>query len=191
VSQTLTVDGRELTFDDIDRLARFGLRKMGSRGSFFMQMFAEDVLQEARIVVIRAAKTYDPKKGAFSTYVVGAMWTALQAIDRRYYKKEEISADINAEFDEVEGSRAIEALSQPPPEFAGPADEHLSIIRQGIRLTKGVPQARLKQIVQYRLEGRTYDDIGELMGVSRQRVHNQFVEFEHSVRKIFNAKGVL
>lgn len=130
----------------------------------------DDVIAEALAGVCRASQTYDPEKSSFGTY---AGWWIKSAVNG--YVKREGRTDMHTQALPPDDS---ELLARCDPERA----EEWPPPRWAARLAR-LPE-RERSVVLARTAGRTLEDIGRDMGISKERVRQLSEKAYAKLRRI-------
>lgn len=149
----------------------------------------EDLVQEGALGLIKAIEKFDPSRGTqLSSY---AYWWIAAYInhylqmkfsevhfplrnktamipDRRYAVMVPLDAPRDSDHGETYNLYNEYPDPSPSPEDLAEASERREIVRREVRRCPMNSKAR--QVMRLRLEGLTYDAIGEKLGCSRQRV---------------------
>jgi DNA-directed RNA polymerase specialized sigma24 family protein len=127
--------------DDVVRLAKwFSLRCEGHPAARRLGLDLDDLAQEFALALLAAAPTYDPSRGAYTTWAVWRMRGRWSQIRERARRRPEL---VHAEH---------EPAARPAPE---PLD--LSLL-----------DARGRRLLALRADGYTYQQMGLAVGVSKQ-----------------------
>lgn len=144
-------------FEDNQRLAHFVMHK-----HFPRLAFDEDMIQEAIIGLWRACQSFDENKAQFSTYAVLCIrHSVLQAL-----RKEKKSVKASASLGDPIGEEGTLTL-QDVIEDTRPLIDEGSIDLKDYLEKQDETQ---KQIVQYRIYGRTQAEIAKKVGLSQAQI---------------------
>jgi RNA polymerase sigma-B factor len=128
----------------------------------------DDILQEARLGILIAARKYDPQRAAFSTYA--AQW--IRSRVARHFKNIErhvlftVSLDAPTTSEDGEGPALIETIIDDRDDAYARAD---AAIVAEMALAQMRPFAATT--LRMRGEGRTLQDIADRLGRSRQWIN--------------------
>jgi len=141
-------------------------------------MEKEDLVQELRIVIVKAAKKFDPsKKASFHTYLHTAMINTIRTFISQAQKRihstsmDKLIVYSESEYVPVEISRALEDLR------ASAFIDEIEIfdVLDNLKLTE-----KEKRYIDLRFEDLTMTEISEDLEESAYRVRNKIREkFEH------------
>lgn len=179
----LTPEQKQLAADN-EKLIWFFLRKYAS-GSDPQELYG--VAAEG---LIRAAATYDPARGKFSTH---AMWCMRGAVEfnHRYAKRKKRSGKLVLHMDDVDVVDLIDPNKECNVKMYGVAPLQdrtcLSLDETGAdveRFLRSLP-ARDRELVRMRIGGYTIKEIGDTFGITIQaasahmkRIANKWESFE-------------
>ena len=191
-----------------DGFARQHARKFATRRRMFANLDIEDLTQECRRGLLRAARDWDPARGAFTTY---ARWWLLNSMERAPNSGASlIDVPVHAHRKEstrkyIERTRRIESLDAPISEDDAAqgrertlkdvlANEmridvtvHRDINRIDMLLSVVKPEER-RAIERYYLDELTLAQIGEEEGVTRERIRQRIVNGIHKIQKHLRRK---
>jgi RNA polymerase sigma factor (sigma-70 family) len=149
----------------------------------------DEVVAEADAALAAAARGFDPEKGQFAAYAGRAIRNALNSFftrQLRYVKVHEFSLD-----KETTDSASTSSAGQ---DHADPGADGALAIRaaESRRILENVlaelaPRSRL--IVVRIREGRSYSEIGDELGISKQAVHKVGYAALQSLREKLEARG--
>jgi RNA polymerase sigma factor (sigma-70 family) len=125
-----------------------------------------DVRQEARVALIKAAQEYAAAKGPFAPFAGTVIRNRLRDLFNREIRRirtQGLSTDAPTE----EGSTVLDRVAAPDDTRAG---AELAETRRLLHVALDALPARLRGILDARAAGRTLDDIAQEMGISRERV---------------------
>lgn len=179
----LTPEQKQLAADN-EKLIWFFLKKYAS-GSDPQELYG--VAAEG---LIRAAATYDPARGKFSTH---AMWCMRGAVEfnHRYAKRKKRSGKLVLHMDDVDVVDLIDPNKECNVKMYGVAPLQdrtcLSLDETGAdveRFLRSLP-ARDRELVRMRIGGYTIKEIGDTFGITIQaasahmkRIANKWEAFE-------------
>ena len=193
-----------------DGFARQHARKFATRRRMFANLDIEDLTQECRRGLLRAARDWDPARGAFTTY---ARWWLLNSMERAPNSGASlIDVPVHAHRKEstrkyIERTRWIESLDAPLPlskddtalgriktlkdvlanEMRIDVTVHRDINRIDMLLSVVKPEER-RAIERYYLDELTLAQIGEEEGVTRERIRQRIVNGIHKIQKHLRRK---
>ena len=176
----LTPEQQQLAADN-EKLIWFFLRKYAS-GSDPQELYG--VAAEG---LIRAAATYDPARGKFSTHAMYHMRSAVD-FDQRCAKRKKRSGKPVLHMDDVD---AVDTNKECNAKMCGVAPLRdrpcLSLDETGAdveRFLRSLP-ARDRELVRMRIVGYTFKEIGDIFGITIQaasahmkRIANKWEAFE-------------
>ena len=179
----LTPEQQQLAADN-EKLIWFFLRKYAS-GSDPQELYG--VAAEG---LIRAAATYDPSRGKFSTHAMYHMRIAVD-LDQRYAKRKKRSGKPVLHMDDVDVVDLIDPNKECNVKMYGVAPLQdrtcLSLDETGAdveRFLRSLP-ARDRELVRMRIGGYTIKEIGDTFGITIQaasahmkRIANKWEAFE-------------
>jgi RNA polymerase sigma factor (sigma-70 family) len=159
----LSLEQRDLVEKNIGLVESFVRRKCGKR------LDRDDFRQECSMMLIYAASTWEPKRGAFSTWAFLAMRNAYRRTLRMgsvvgFGHSELKVVSLSEQFDE-EGLSLEERLGDPRAIIA---DTELDTRRRARAALPSNPRQR--DILLRRADGDTLEEIGNDMALSRERV---------------------
>lgn len=176
----LTPEQQQLAADN-EKLIWFFLKKYASRSD------PQELYGVAAEGLIRAAATYDPARGKFSTH---AMYHMRSAVDynQRYAKRKKRSGKLVLHMDDVD---AVDPNKECNAKMRGvvPLQDRpcLSLDETGTdveRFLRSLP-ARDRELVRMRIGGDTLKEIGDTFGITIQaasahmkRIANKWEAFE-------------
>lgn len=176
----LTPEQQQLAADN-EKLIWFFLRKYESRSD------PQELYGVAAEGLIRAAATYDPTRGKFSTHAMYHMRSAVD-FDQRCAKRKKRSGKLVLHMDDVD---AVDKNEEYNAEMCGVATLKdrpcLSLDETGAdveRFLRSLP-ARDRELVRMRICGYTIKEIGDTFGITFQaasahmkRIANKWEAFE-------------
>ena len=179
----LTPEQQQLAADN-EKLIWFFLKKYAS-GSDPQELYG--VAAEG---LIRAAATYDPARGKFSTHAMYHMRSAVD-FDQRYAKRKKRSGKLVLHMDDVDVVDLINPNKECNVKMYGVAPLQdrtcLSLDETGAdveRFLRSLP-ARDRELVRMRIGGYTIKEIGDTFGITIQaasahmkRIANKWEAFE-------------
>ena len=138
------------------------VQKMSS-SSFVLGMDSEDIAQELRIAVIKAAKGFDVHQGvAFHTYLhtimVNTLRTLISRAKKKYIDMESIEEVFNLNEDSFPSNKIQRALSDTE-------EKYLDIELQEL-IDHSNLSSKERNFIALRMEGLTMDEISEDLGES-------------------------
>lgn len=176
----LTPEQQQLAADN-EKLIWFFLKKYASRSD------PQELYGVAAEGLIRAAATYDPARGKFSTHAMYHMRSAV-SLDQRYAKQKKRSGKPVLHMDDVD---AVDPNKECNVKMCGvvPLQDRpcLSLDETGAdveRFLRSLP-ARDRELVRMRIGGDTLKEIGDTFGITIQaasahmkRIANKWEAFE-------------
>lgn len=176
----LTPEQQQLAADN-EKLIWFFLRKYASRSD------PQELYGVAAEGLIRAAATYDPARGKFSTHAMYHMRSAV-GFDQRCAKRKKRSGKLVLHMDDVD---AVDPNKECNVKMCGvvPLQDRpcLSLDETGAdveRFLRSLP-ARDRELVRMRIGGDTLKEIGDTFGITIQaasahmkRIANKWEAFE-------------
>lgn len=134
----------------------------------------DDVIAHANTALIRAAAQFDPKRGEFAPYAAKAIRNALNSLytsELRYAKAHQLSLD---QTTQAAGGQTTQG--QPEEKISDSAQDVVLAVRAReskevlARLISALPK-RSRVVVERIRDGRSYQEIGEELGMSKQAAH--------------------
>ena len=176
----LTPEQQQLAADN-EKLIWFFLKKYIPRSD------PQELYGVAAEGLIRAAATYDPARGKFSTHAMYQMRSAV-GLDQRYAKRKKRSGKLVLHMDDVD---AVDPNKECNAKMRGvvPLQDRpcLSLDETGTdveRFLRSLP-ARDRELVRMRIGGDTLKEIGDTFGITIQaasahmkRIANKWEAFE-------------
>lgn len=176
----LTPEQQQLAADN-EKLIWFFLKKYIPRSD------PQELYGVAAEGLIRAAATYDPARGKFSTHAMYQMRSAVD-LDQRYAKRKKRSGKLVLHMDDVD---AVDPNKECNAKMRGvvPLQDRpcLSLDETGTdveRFLRSLP-ARDRELVRMRIGGDTLKEIGDTFGITIQaasahmkRIANKWEAFE-------------
>tara|TARA_R110002020_G_scaffold406784_4_gene616925 strand:- start:208 stop:711 length:504 start_codon:yes stop_codon:yes gene_type:complete len=134
--------------------------------TFVVGMDRDDIAQELRIAIIKAAKGFDEDRGViFHTYLHTAMVNTLRTLISRGQRQQiDISLETTLYDSDVVSSSFMKALEDPTNTFE---DLELNDLLLGFKLTS--PE---RSFIVLRLEGLTMDEISEDLQTSAYKLRS-------------------
>jgi RNA polymerase sporulation-specific sigma factor len=123
----------------------------------------EDIIQIGMVGLCRAATSYDDSKGQFSTYAIVKIRSAISyefRKDNKRVKTISLDGDRDAEHGDVYTLQEL---------VAGDVDEGYVDVKPMYQ----VLDVRQREIFDLLRQGKNMAEIGRIMGVSHQRIHQQ------------------
>ena len=156
------------------------IQKMSSN-SYVVGLDKEDLAQELRIALVKAARAYDDSKGAiFHTYLHTSLVNTIRTLITKAQRKP-IARSIDLTF---EGSNAIPkeiaAAMVEPKNYTEEVEADIWINSQGL-------SEKEKLFLQLKLEGLTMEEITEDLGESAYKVRQSLRDKLHQLKDT-NAK---
>lgn len=209
--ERLTDEQRKLVEDNYNLIFGF-LRKIGclfaytkTRSGRYVPRYGSDKRKEwdpdyiqaifdaAEIGLIKAAKAYDPERGAFSTLAFAAMEGELALLKRRvgssrYMLKfhKEVSLEGFADFDDEENADKNWFLGEDDPRF-GEVEERAeakAIVADLLPLLTPSEEKMVKDL----MSGMSYSEIAKSHNVSRQRVHQMLCKIRTKTEAVMKER---
>ena len=140
-----------------------------STASFVLGMETEDIAQELRIAVIKAARGFDSDQGvAFHTYLhtimVNTLRTLISRAKKKYIDMDSIEELLETTEDAFPSNKIQQALADPTENFLG------------IELQELIDQSNLslkeRNFISLRMEGLTMEEITEDLGESAYTIRS-------------------
>lgn len=129
----------------------------------------DDILQQARIGLFKAAKKYNPNRGAtFSTYawhVIKNDLNTLYAKQQRYAQRETVSLDILASQSDEENESCRDLLQDEKEDVFKKIKFREE--KKAVQLAISKLPDRQKKIIYGLLDGQDYRTIGKQLGFSK------------------------
>ena len=134
--------------------------------TFVVGMDRDDIAQELRIAIIKAAKGFDEDRGViFHTYLHTAMVNTLRTLISRGQRQQiDISLETTLNNSDMVSSNFIKALEDPKNTFE---DLELNDLLLGFKLTSSE-----RSFIVLRLEGLTMDEISEDLQTSAYKLRS-------------------
>jgi len=154
--------------DDLIKQWEPKVQKM-STVSFVLGMDNEDIAQELRIAVIKAARGFDSSQGvAFHTYLhtimVNTLRTLISRAKKKYIDMESIESLLDSGEDAFPSNKIQQALSDP-------LDGFLDIELQEL-ISQSSISAKERNFIALRMEGLTMEEITEDLGDSAYTIRS-------------------
>jgi len=151
----------------------------------------DDVRTVAQAALHRAARAFDPTRGAFEAYAARAIRNALNSLhqkEARHARQHLPEADLALAAFTTTGSTV--PSQRLPDEFQDVLSQVRSQESRRVleNLLASLP-ARTQQILALVAEGHSYAEIGERLGVSKQAVHKAAAAALDSLREQLAAQG--
>jgi len=156
------------------------IQKMSSN-SYVVGLDKEDLAQELRIALVKAARAYDDSKGAiFHTYLHTSLVNTIRTLITKAQRKP-IARSIDVTFDGNNTiPREIAAAMVEPKNYTEEVEANIWINAQGL-LDKE------KLFLELKLEGLTMEEITEDLGESAYKVRQSLRDKLHELKDA-NAK---
>ena len=156
------------------------IQKMSSN-SYVVGLDKEDLAQELRIALVKAARAYDDSKGAiFHTYLHTSLVNTIRTLITKAQRKP-IARSIDVTF---EGSntlpKEIAAAMVEPKNYTEEVEANIWIHAQGL-------SDKEKLFLELKLEGLTMEEITEDLGESAYKVRQSLRDKLHELKDA-NAK---
>ena len=129
-----------------------------------------------------AAYHYDPSKCAFSTYASLCMNTAMRREHKRNTQKSKIPEENIFHYENAWSLTDLISTSEKPENKVIDKLNYEYLISELNRTLKD----KDKEVLHYLIEGLNMRDIGKILGVSHQCVHNRAKRIREKVKKIYN-----
>jgi RNA polymerase sigma factor (sigma-70 family) len=154
-------------------------------------MTADDVQAVAQAALLRAARAFDPARGAFEPYAAQAIRNALNSL---HQKEARHARQIVPEADLA--LAAFTTASSTPPSHRVP-DEFQDVLaqvrsqesRRVLESVLATLPARTRQILGLVADGRSYAEIGESLGISKQAAHKAAASAMEQIREQLGDRG--
>jgi RNA polymerase sigma factor (sigma-70 family) len=150
----------------------------------------DEVIAEAESALAAAGRAFDPEKGHFPAYAGRAIRNALNSLftrQLRYVKIHEFSLDAEPTTSESTGSSARKDPADPGADV--PMAARAAESRRILEDTLAELSPRSRSIVVQLREGKSYSDIGAVLGISKQAVHKVGHAALQSLREKLEARG--
>lgn len=160
----------------------------------------DDLVQAACIGLMRAIRAHDPERGKLSTC---AQWWMRQAVDRERASWKMIAVPYYLRYTRhkqrthTDAAETVLAASVVPidftfpaarvddPETSAEAHDQVEALRRAIDALP--PRSRF--VVNARLDGRRLEDIGEVVGVTKERVRQLYEQAVRELRTMMTKTG--
>jgi RNA polymerase sigma factor for flagellar operon FliA len=154
-------------------------------------MTADDVRAVAHAALHRAALAFDPARGAFEPYAAQAIRNALNSLhqkEARHARQVVPEADLALAAFTTAGSTA--PGHRLPDEFQDVlAQVRSQESRHVLEAVLATLPARTRQILGLVAAGRSYAEIGESLGISKQAAHKAATLAMNQIREQLAAQG--
>lgn len=154
-------------------------------------MTADDVRAVAQAALLRAARAFDQARGAFEPYATQAIRNALNSLhqkEARHARQVVPEADLALAAFTTTGSTALG--QRLPDEFQDVlAQVRSQESRRVLESVLTTLPARTRQILELVVAGRSYAEIGEGLGISKQAVHKTTASAMEQIREKLAAQG--
>jgi RNA polymerase sigma factor (sigma-70 family) len=152
---------------------------------------ADDVRAVAQTALLRAARAFDPARGAFEPYAAQAIRNALNSLhqkEARHARQIVPEADLALAAFTTTGSTA--PGQRLPDEFQDVlAKVRSQDSRRVLEAVLTTLPARTRQILGLVAAGRSYAEIGESLGISKQAAHKAATSAMTHIREQLAAQG--
>ncbi len=143
----------------------------------------EDLLQEGMIGLFKAIRDYDPdKKAAFNTFaticITNQMLTAIEASKRKKNSVLNNSVSLNG-IGEHENNEALLLSDSPEKQFI--EKEALNDLKKRIKEVLSPLENRVFDLF---IEGKSYKEIGEILGKEEKSVDNALQRIKVKVKRV-------
>ena len=151
------------------------IQKMSSN-SYVVGLDKEDLAQELRIALIKAARAYDESKGAiFHTYLHTSLVNTIRTLITKAQRKP-ISRSIDLTFDgNTTMPKEIAAAMVEPKNYTEEVEADIWIHAQGL-------SDKEKLFLELKLEGLTMEEITEDLGESAYKVRQSLRDKLHELK---------
>jgi len=148
----------------------------------------DELVSEGRVALLSAARFFDPARGNFISYASTAIRNRLND----FYEKQVRQAE--AFPTSIDAQKSNEQSTEAEPKFADDAaDVRLSARRSesALILREAVAQlpARLQIVLKSIQAGKTYEEIGRELGISKQGVYKLAQPALRQVREFLAERG--
>jgi RNA polymerase sigma factor (sigma-70 family) len=194
-----------VNFDDIDELAlackedpdKFPdlLDRMGGLMTATIRRFSctvqfawrDDAEQACRVGIWKAVKVFDRSKGAFSTVAVWKMLTELTILQRH-------TDVVHVPIQKIRDGVSIKPVDDPDEVFAKlsipPVDPEKKSIADAVGQVVATVEGPGKIVLDAWLEGKNLREIGDEMGLTKERVRQIFAGVCERLRLRLHALGI-
>lgn len=179
VPVSLTDDQKRMLEENIP-LAIWNVQMRRRQLTVLRRMPYEDCVQAALVGLARAIKTYDPTRAKLTTYARLHIWAALQELlmsrgvittPRGGVKSQQIWLDKTRKQVEAAQQRCVSDTELLPLPSREPDHVKMLADRDSVQFALGELPERLRVLIRKRyLEGATHQQVGAVLGVSRNRV---------------------
>lgn len=141
-----------------------------------------DLLQDARLALVNAARTFDPRVGEFGAYASRVIRNRL--IDK--YRRPDLSMDsLDEPISDVDGGKIGRYDKMADNKITLPSDrteraDRYRYVRDSI---KQLPES-MQKLVYARMDGQTYEEIGNSLGISKQAAAKRFENASNALKGI-------
>ncbi len=154
-------------------------------------MTADDVRVVAQAALLRAARAFDPARGAFEPYAAQAIRNALNSL---YQKEARHARQIVPEADLALAAFTTAGSTAPGQRLPDEFQDVLAQVRsqESRRVLEAVLAtlpARTRHILGLVAAGRSYAEIGESLGISKQAAHKAAASAMEQIREQLAAQG--
>ncbi len=144
----------------------------------------------AQEALTHAARLFDPAKGDFAAYAARAMRNTLRDLYERqvrHHRHHVYDLDIPV----TQSATAPEARIQQVPAHVRPLADHAAALESGKRLEQAMAtlSPRLLQVAEGIRDGKSYSEIGETLGISKQAAHKLAGAAIATLREKLSAMG--
>ena len=129
-----------------------------------------DLMQEVLIITHKRLHTYDPNRAKITTWLFGICSNVASNARRKAYNRREVPSDL---------SRQDEVSEQNPETSMQRKQQSLSVAQ----VLDELPAKKRAVLVMFEIEGKTCEEIAELLDVPVGTVHSRL----HTARTAFKA----
>ena len=146
-----------------------------------------DVLQEANIALLKAAKAYEPNKGKFGAFASRVIRNHLISVYRKESKHRNLSLDVplNDESKDELGDTISDENTPSPVDEAEQSETKATLGNAINQLPDGV-----RMVIAARLRGETFKQIGKSLNISAQAAQERYKKALAKLRKGLTQMGV-
>jgi RNA polymerase sigma-70 factor (ECF subfamily) len=152
---------------------------------------AQDLVQDIFERVIKAARTFNPQKAAFRTWLFSVARNHCIDVSRRRKRFQFISMGKSVDQRESEEGPALEDTLIDTRQNVESSVMRSAVIEAVRDCINGLENEGEKQaIVLYYLGGKVYREIGEVLGKSTSMARNYIKSAQEKVKRCLESKGI-
>jgi RNA polymerase sigma-70 factor (ECF subfamily) len=152
---------------------------------------AQDLVQDVFERVIKAARTFNPQKAAFRTWMFSIARNHCIDVSRRRKRFQFISIGKSLDQRESEEEPALEDTLIDARQNVESSVTRSAVIEAVRDCINGLENKEEKQaIVLYYLGGKVYREIGEVLGKSTSMARNYIKSAQEKVKRCLESKGI-